>query len=207
MSKLNEQQKTSYALGRMVAAGLRNDGVEKVDAEFVGKAFADVFYDAPSLVDEGELQELLDKLIAEMQQKKLEESKGQHEVHASEGLAFLEANKNKEGVKTAPSGLQYKVTKEGKGSFPKDIDTVTVHYEGKLINGEIFDSSFQRGQTATFGLNQVIKGWTEGLQYINEGGEIELYIPYNLAYGERGAGGSIPPFATLIFKVQLVNIQ
>ncbi len=207
MSKLNEQQKTSYALGRMVAAGLRNDGVEKVDAEFVGKAFADVFNDAPSLVDEGELQELLDKLIAEMQQKKLEESKGQHEVHASEGLAFLEANKNKEGVKTAPSGLQYKVTKEGKGSFPKDIDIVTVHYEGKLINGEIFDSSFQRGQTATFGLNQVIKGWTEGLQYINEGGEIELYIPYNLAYGERGAGGSIPPFATLIFKVQLVNIQ
>ena len=207
MSKLNEQQKTSYALGRMVAAGLRNDGVEKVDAEFVGKAFADVFNDAPSLVDESELQELLDKLIAEMQQKKLEESKGQHEVHASEGLAFLEANKNKEGVKTAPSGLQYKVTKEGKGSFPKDIDTVTVHYEGKLINGEIFDSSFQRGQTATFGLNQVIKGWTEGLQYINEGGEIELYIPYNLAYGERGAGGSIPPFATLIFKVQLVNIQ
>jgi len=207
MSKLNEQQKTSYALGRMVAAGLRNDGIEKVDAEFVGKAFADVFNDAPSLVDEGELQELLDKLIAEMQQKKLEESKGQHEVHASEGLAFLEANKNKEGVKTAPSGLQYKVTKEGKGSFPKDIDTVTVHYEGKLINGEIFDSSFQRGQTATFGLNQVIKGWTEGLQYINEGGEIELYIPYNLAYGERGAGGSIPPFATLIFKVQLVNIQ
>jgi FKBP-type peptidyl-prolyl cis-trans isomerase FklB len=207
MSKLNEQQKTSYALGRMVAAGLRNDGVEKVDAEYIGKAFADVFNDAPSLVDESELQELLDKLIAEMQQKKLEESKGQHEVHASEGLAFLEANKNKEGVKTAPSGLQYKVTKEGKGSFPKDSDTVTVHYEGKLINGEIFDSSFQRGQTATFGLNQVIKGWTEGLQYINEGGEIELYIPYQLAYGERGAGGSIPPFATLIFKVQLVNIQ
>lgn len=207
MSKLNEQQKTSYALGRMVAAGLRNDGVEKVDAEYIGKAFADVFNDAPSLVDESELQELLDNLIAEMQQKKLEESKGQHEAHASEGLAFLEANKNKEGVKTAPSGLQYKVTKEGKGSFPKDSDTVTVHYEGKLINGEIFDSSFQRGQTATFGLNQVIKGWTEGLQYINEGGEIELYIPYNLAYGERGAGGSIPPFATLIFKVQLVNIQ
>ena len=137
----------------------------------------------------------------------MEESKEQHEVHASEGLAFLEANKSKEGVKTAPSGLQYKVTKEGKGSFPKDSDTVTVHYEGKLINGEIFDSSFQRGQTATFGLNQVIKGWTEGLQYINEGGEIELYIPYQLAYGERGAGGSIPPFATLIFKVQLVNIQ
>jgi FKBP-type peptidyl-prolyl cis-trans isomerase FklB len=207
MSKLNEQQKTSYALGRMVAAGLRNDGIEKVDAEFVGKAFADVFNDAPSLVDESELQELLDNLIAEMQQKKLEESKEQHEVHASEGLAFLEANKSKEGVKTAPSGLQYKVTKEGKGSFPKDSDTVTVHYEGKLINGEIFDSSFQRGQTATFGLNQVIKGWTEGLQYINEGGEIELYIPYQLAYGERGAGGSIPPFATLIFKVQLVNIQ
>jgi len=99
------------------------------------------------------------------------------------------------------------VTKEGKGSFPKDSDTVTVHYEGKLINGEIFDSSFQRGQKATFGLNQEIKGWTEGLQYINEGGEIELYIPYQLAYGERGAGGSIPPFATLIFKVQLVNIQ
>ncbi len=207
MAELNEQQKTSYALGRMVAAGLRNDGVEKVDAEFVGKAFADVFNDAPSLVDESELQELLDKLIAEMQQKKMEQGKQEHEVHASEGLAFLESNKNNEGVKTAPSGLQYKVTKEGKGSFPKDSDSVTVHYEGKLLNGEIFDSSFQRGQTATFGLNQVIKGWTEGLQYINEGGEIELYIPYHLAYGERGAGGSIPPYATLIFKVQLMNIN
>ncbi|MFZ9847877.1 MAG: FKBP-type peptidyl-prolyl cis-trans isomerase [Flavobacteriales bacterium] len=207
MLKLNEQQKTSYALGRMVAAGLRNDGVEKIDAEYIGKAFADVFNDAPSLFDEAELQDLLDKLIAEMQQKKMEEPKGQHQAHAAEGLAFLESNKNNEGVKTAPSGLQYKVTKEGKGAYPKDSDTVTVHYEGKLINGEIFDSSFQRGQTATFGLNQVIKGWTEGLQYINEGGEIELYIPYNLAYGERGAGGSIPPFATLIFKVQLMNIN
>ncbi len=207
MSKSNEQQKTSYALGRMVAAGLRNDGIETVDAEFVGKAFADVFNDAPSLFDEAELQDLLDKLIAEMQQKKLEESKKEQEIHATEGLAFLESNKNKEGVKTSASGLQYKVTKEGKGAYPKASDTVTVHYEGKLINGEIFDSSFQRGQTATFGLNQVITGWTEGLQYINEGGEIELYIPYNLAYGERGAGGSIPPFATLIFKVQLVSIQ
>ena len=207
MSKSNEQQKTSYALGRMVAAGLRNDGIETVDAEFVGKAFADVFNDAPSLFDEAELQDLLDKLIAEMQQKKLEESKKEQEIHATEGLAFLESNKNKEGVKTSASGLQYKVTKEGNGAYPKASDTVTVHYEGKLINGEIFDSSFQRGQTATFGLNQVITGWTEGLQYINEGGEIELYIPYNLAYGERGAGGSIPPFATLIFKVQLVSIQ
>lgn len=207
MSKLNELQKTSYALGRMVAGGLRNDGIETVDAEYVAKAFADVFNDADSLVDETEQQELLDKLVGEMQLKKLEKAKEQHAEQANEGLAFLEQNKSKEGVKTAASGLQYKVIKEGKGAYPKATDTVTVHYEGKLLNGEIFDSSFQRGQTATFGLNQVISGWTEGLQYINEGGEIELYIPYNLAYGERGAGGSIPPFATLIFKVQLVSIQ
>jgi len=207
MSKLNELQKTSYALGRMVAGGLKNDGIETVDAEYIAKAFADVFNDANSLVDEAEQQELLDKLVGEMQLKKMEQSKKEHEALASEGIAFLENNKNNEGVKTAPSGLQYKVLKEGKGAYPKASDTVTVHYEGKLLNGQIFDSSFQRGQTATFGLNQVISGWTEGLQYINEGGEIELYIPYNLAYGERGAGGSIPPFATLIFKVQLVNIQ
>mgnify|MGYP000427167114 CR=1 FL=1 len=206
MSKLNEQQKTSYALGRMVAAGLRNDGIEKVDAEFVGKAFADVFNDAPSLVDESELQELLDNLIAEMQQKKLEESKEQHEVHASEGLAFLEANKSKEGVKTAPSGLQYKVTKEGKGSFPKDSDTVTVHYEGKLINGEIFDSSFQRGQTATFGLNQVIKGWTEGVQLMTVGDKFRFYIPSQLAYGNRSTG-KIQGGSVLIFDVELFEIN
>ena len=120
---------------------------------------------------------------------------------------FLEQNKLKTGVITTPSGLQYKIIKTGTGNYPQATDQVTVHYEGKLLDGKVFDSSFNRGEPATFGLNQVIRGWTEGLQHINEGGELELYIPFDLAYGEQGAGGMIPPYATLVFRVQLIKIE
>jgi FKBP-type peptidyl-prolyl cis-trans isomerase FklB len=136
-------------------------------------------------------------------------------VAAAEGLPaenmkkaneFLAANKKKPGVVALPSGLQYKMIKPGKGKKPAATDTVTVHYEGKLINGTVFDSSLKRGQPATFPLNRVIKGWTEGLQQVQEGGTIELYIPPDLGYGERGAGPVIGPNELLIFSVELLSI-
>ena len=124
-----------------------------------------------------------------------------------EGQKFLEENSKKEGVVTLPSGLQYQVLREGNGKKPKATDQVECHYEGTLINGTKFDSSYDRGQTATFPLNQVIAGWTEGLQLMQEGAKYRFFIPYNLGYGERGAGQSIPPFATLIFDVELIAVK
>jgi FKBP-type peptidyl-prolyl cis-trans isomerase FklB len=122
-------------------------------------------------------------------------------------VQFLEDNKTKEGVKVTASGLQYKVVSTGKGKAPVATDNVTVHYTGKLVDGSIFDSSIERGQPATFGLNQVIRGWTEGLQLMHEGDKFIFYVPQELGYGERGAGGQIPPYATLIFEVELIKVN
>ena len=126
---------------------------------------------------------------------------------SEKGEAFLKENASKEGVKTTASGLQYKITKEGTGKSPKATDTVVVHYAGKLLDGTEFDSSIKRGEPATFPLNRVIPGWTEGLQLLKEGGKATLYIPSKLGYGERGAGGKIGPNETLIFDVELIKIQ
>ena len=126
---------------------------------------------------------------------------------SEKGEAFLKENASKDGVKTTASGLQYKITKEGAGKSPKATDTVVVHYAGKLLDGTEFDSSIKRGEPATFPLNRVIPGWTEGLQLLKEGGKATLYIPSKLAYGERGAGGKIGPNETLIFEVELIKIQ
>ena len=123
------------------------------------------------------------------------------------GQAFLKENSTKEGVKTSASGLQYKITKEGTGKNPKATDTVVVHYKGTTIDGKEFDSSYKRGEPATFPLNRVIKGWTEGLTYLSEGGKATLYIPSELAYGKRGAGADIGPDETLIFEVELLKIK
>jgi FKBP-type peptidyl-prolyl cis-trans isomerase len=123
------------------------------------------------------------------------------------GKKFLEDNAKKAGVKTTSSGLQYKVITEGTGKKPKATETVTVHYRGTLIDGTEFDSSYKRGEPISFGLNRVIAGWTEGLQLMPTGSKYEFYIPYNLAYGDRGAGGVIPPYATLIFEVELLGVK
>ena len=123
------------------------------------------------------------------------------------GQAFLAANAKKEGVVTTASGLQYKVLQAGTGPRPKATDTVNVHYRGTFIDGKTFDSSYDRGEPISFGLNQVIRGWTEGVQLMPVGSKYEFYIPYNLAYGERGAGGAIPGYATLIFQVELLEIE
>jgi FKBP-type peptidyl-prolyl cis-trans isomerase len=127
--------------------------------------------------------------------------------HKSAGAQFLEENAKKEGVVTTASGLQYRVLHEGYGTQPKASETVRVHYRGTLIDGTEFDSSYKRGQPISFRLNQVIAGWTEGLQLMKTGARHELYIPYHLAYGERGAGNVIPPFAALIFEVELLEVQ
>lgn len=136
-----------------------------------------------------------------------QKAKEQADTAKSEGETFLTENAKKENVVTLPSGLQYEVLREGNGRKPDATDKVECHYEGTLINGQVFDSSYQRGETATFGLNQVIKGWTEGLQLMQEGAKYRFFIPYNLAYGEQGAGQSIPPFATLIFDVELIKVK
>ena len=124
-----------------------------------------------------------------------------------EGEKYLAENAQKEGVITLPSGLQYKVLKEGNGKKPKATDSVVCHYEGMLVNGTLFDSSLKRGEPATFPLNQVIKGWTEGLQLMQEGAKYRFFIPYHLGYGEMGAGGSIPPYSALIFDVELIQVK
>lgn len=129
------------------------------------------------------------------------------ETPLEKGEKFLAENKTREGVKTTASGLQYKITLEGKGKSPAATDTVLVHYEGRLLNGTVFDSSIKRNEPISFPLNRVIPGWTEGLQLIKEGGKAILYIPSKLAYGSRGAGGAIGPDETLIFEVELLKVQ
>lgn len=143
-------------------------------------------------------------IVQDFFQRKSEE---QAKNAKAEGENFLAENGKKEGVVVLPSGLQYQVLREGNGNKPSATDQVECHYEGTLINGQVFDSSYKRGQTATFGLNQVIKGWTEGLQLMQEGAKYRFFIPYHLAYGAQGAGQNIPPYATLIFDVELVKVK
>lgn len=203
---LSKDQKAAYAVGSMLGENMKKSGVDSIDVKFVSQAISDVLYGDSLLITTTERDQLLKDFFQEVQQKQALKEKAKFEGNIGEGENFLTANESKEGVKSTPSGLQYKILKPGIGAYPKATDKVEVHYEGKLLNGKVFDSSFERGQTIQFGLNQVIKGWTEGMQYINEGGEIELYIPYQLAYGEKGAGKDIPPYSTLIFRVQLVSI-
>ena len=151
----------------------------------------------------GVLSDLQKRMFA-VQQERLKEVSARN---LEEGTAFMAQNAKKDGVKTLPSGLQYKVIKEGKGKMPKAEDTVTVNYRGTFMDGTEFDSSYKRGEPVTFQVNGVIKGWTEALQLMKEGSKWELFIPSDLAYGERGAGQTIPPNSTLIFQVELISVQ
>ena len=191
--------KVSYALGLGIGRQLTDMGAKDLNIDDFAQAIKDVFASKTSLTD-SEAQQAVQDFF----QRKAEEQAG---AAKAEGEAFLAENAKKEGVVSLPSGLQYQVLREGDGRKPAATDQVECHYEGTLINGQVFDSSYQRGQTATFGLNQVIAGWTEGLQLMQEGAKYRFFIPYHLAYGERGAGQSIPPFATLIFDVELVKVK
>ena len=191
--------KVSYALGMSIGRQLQQMNAAEVNVDDFAQAIKDVFASKTSLTD-SEAQQAVQDFF----QRKAEEQAG---AAKAEGEAFLAENAKKEGVVSLPSGLQYQVLREGDGRKPAATDQVECHYEGTLINGQVFDSSYQRGQTATFGLNQVIAGWTEGLQLMQEGAKYRFFIPYQLAYGERGAGASIPPFAALVFDVELIKVM
>lgn len=183
----NYEDSLSYSYGVQLAEALKTQNVE-VDAATVAAALKEALNEKPQL----SMQECREIISGNTRK---------------EGEKFLTENAAKEGVKTTDSGLQYKIIEEGTGEVPQPTDIVTVHYTGKLVDGTVFDSSVERGEPATFPLNGVIQGWTEGLQLIKEGGKAELYIPSNLGYGARGAGGVIPPNATLIFEVELLSIE
>jgi FKBP-type peptidyl-prolyl cis-trans isomerase len=200
----SEMDKVSYAIGSQIGQNFKRQGIEiKLDILVQGIKDALEGKD-PALSQEEIRQVMMDfqkKLRAKMQERRTAEGA----KSLAEGAAFLEANKNKEGVKALPSGLQYKVIKEGTGNIPTLNDRVKTHYRGRLIDGTEFDSSFKRGKPAEFAVRGVIKGWTEALQLMKEGTKWELYIPPDLAYGERGTRG-IPPNATLIFVIELLEV-
>ncbi|MBQ6577571.1 MAG: FKBP-type peptidyl-prolyl cis-trans isomerase [Bacteroidales bacterium] len=198
--------KNSYALGMSIAHNMIHSGVKKVALDdFMAGLKATLSGEKPAISLE-EASEILDKYFQALQEEKAAEEAEIASVMKKDGEEFLAANAKKEGVKVLPSGLQYKVLKEGTGRKATRSSRVKCHYEGTFTNGQIFDSSYKRGEPAVFGVTQVIAGWTEALQLMAEGSIWELYIPYNLAYGEAGAHGAIPPFAALVFKVELLEV-
>lgn len=198
--------KVSYALGIGIGRQLFQMGAADLNIDDFAQAIKDVIAGDLKLGD-AEAQQIVQEFFAKQEEKQKAEAAEKGKAAKQEGEKFLAENGKKEGVITTASGLQYQVLREGNGQSPKATDTVECHYEGTLIDGTKFDSSYDRGQTATFPLNQVIAGWTEGLQLMKEGGKYRFFIPYELGYGERGAGASIPPFSTLVFDVELVSVK
>lgn len=198
--------KNSYALGMSIAHNMLQSGVKEVAFDdFVAGLKATLTRQEPA-ISYKEAGDILDKYFQELQEKQAAEQAEISEVMKREGEEFLAANAKKEGVIVLPSGLQYKVIKEGEGRMPELTDKVKCHYEGTFVDGEKFDSSYDRKQPAVFGVNQVIPGWTEALQLMSEVSVWELYIPYKLGYGEAGAQGAIPPCSALVFKVELIEV-
>jgi FKBP-type peptidyl-prolyl cis-trans isomerase FklB len=195
----------SYVLGMDIANFFTSNPFELNEDAFI-KGFSDKYSGDSTLIDEERAKELIMEFQQEMGKQQEAQAKEQSKSNRDACAAFMAENKTKDGVQETQSGLQYKVITEGTGNKPAATDKVKVHYEGKLINGTIFDSSYQRGEPITFGLNQVIPGWTEGLQLMSEGAVYELYIPTDLGYGDRAAG-QIPPGSCLIFKVELISIE
>jgi len=188
----------SYAFGISIAENLRSQDIGNIQPMALAKAFDD-FYKEEAQMTSDEANQMIQKFFDAKEAEN-------HKEAVEEGKTFLAENAKKAGVKTTASGLQYKVITAGTGATPTAADKVKVHYSGTLINGTKFDSSYDRGEPAEFGVTQVIKGWTEALQLMPVGSKWELYIPYDLAYGSRGAGGDIKPFSTLIFEVELLDI-
>jgi FKBP-type peptidyl-prolyl cis-trans isomerase FklB len=198
--------KVSYALGLGIGQQLAQMGAQELDINDFAQAIKDVISGAELKVQHREAQQIVQEYFARQEQKLNAQRAEQGKAQKAAGEKYLQENAKKEGVITTKSGLQYKVLSEGSGKQPTAKDTVMCHYEGFLIDGTVFDSSVQRGEPATFPLQQVIAGWTEGLQLMKEGAKYRFFIPYRLGYGEGGAGASIPPFATLIFDVELIQV-
>ena len=191
--------KLSYAWGIAMASQLKGMGVYKLNLQDYCDAVKAVFEGTELAVKPEEAQKLINEYLVDLQEKATKLAK-------EAGSKFLEENGKKEGVHTTASGLQYVIEKEGTGKSPKATDNVTVHYTGRLLDGKVFDSSVSRGEPATFPLNRVIPGWTEGLQLMKEGAKYVFFIPSDLAYGAQGAGRDIPPHSTLIFEVELIKV-
>jgi FKBP-type peptidyl-prolyl cis-trans isomerase FklB len=196
------KDKASYSIGLNIGSNLKRQNVD-LNPEALMAGMQDAMSGKKPLLNDQEVREAMMNLEKDMQQKQAAAA----QKNAAEGEKFLAENKTKPGVKTTASGLQYKLEKEGKGAQPKANDTVTVNYRGTLINGTEFDSSYKRGQPATFPVSGVIRGWTEALQLMKVGSKYQLFIPANLAYGERGAGRDIGPNSTLIFDVELLDVK
>ncbi|UCG27607.1 MAG: FKBP-type peptidyl-prolyl cis-trans isomerase [Bacteroidales bacterium] len=199
-----ENDSISYLTGMVLASNMKEDGFETMNPVIVAKAFDDVFNERELLFDPYDAQTLLREFYQKLNERKLLE---EYEPNKQAGELFLEQNKAKEGVVTLPSGLQYKVLDEGNGPKPQLTDRVQVHYRGSLVDGTVFESSFD-GDPAVFGVNGLIPGWTEALQLMNVGSTWEIYIPQDLAYGTNvRPGGAILPFSALIFEIRLIAIE
>ena len=197
----------SYALGLGIGSQLKSMGAESLNIDDFAQAIKDVLNGSELKISMADSQQIVQKFFQEQEAKQRAAMAENGKKLKAEGEAYLTENAKKDGVITTASGLQYTVIKEGTGKSPKATDTVVCHYEGFLTNGTVFDSSIQRGEPASFPLNGVIAGWTEGLQLMKEGGKNRFFIPYHLAYGEAGAAGSIPPYAALIFDVELIEVK
>lgn len=191
--------KISYALGLSIANNFLSSGINKLDIETFAKAIDDVLNQKQTSMNYDEAKNVINEYFTKLQDEKLT-------INLKAGQEFLAINKNRPGVVTLPSGLQYEIIKEGNGKIPAATDQVKCHYHGTLIDGTVFDSSVQRGTPATFGVNQVIKGWVEALQLMPVGSKWKLFIPSDLAYGVQGAGQSIEPNSTLVFEVEVLDI-
>lgn len=203
----NKLDSASYAFGLAMASNLKSGGLEGLNYDLLNKGLKDAFTkDAKPLMTEQASQMAINNLFESLSKVREEKDKAKFAPAIKEGETFLAQNKAKPGIKTTASGLQYEVLTEGTGTQPKTTDQVTVHYKGSLLNGFEFDSSQRQGKPITFGLNQVIPGWTEGVALMREGGKYRFFIPYQLGYGARGAGQDIPPYSTLIFEVELVKV-
>ena len=198
--------KNSYALGMSIAHNMMSSGIRTIEFDDFAAGVKAVLSGEEPAVSFQEAGKLLDKYFAELEAEQKAQVEAMSAAFREEGETFLKMNAENEGVVVLPSGLQYKVLEEGTGKKPSATDKVKCHYEGTLLSGVKFDSSYDRGEPAVFGLNQVIAGWTEGVQLMSEGSKYEFYIPYDLGYGENGAPGVIPPFSTLKFVVELIEV-
>jgi FKBP-type peptidyl-prolyl cis-trans isomerase len=201
-----QKEKFSYALGMKMGANLKKQEVP-VDPAILARGLKDALAGGKTLITDDEAQAALNDVQNDLRKKQQEKMAVAGTANKKEGETFLAANKGREGVVSLPSGLEYKIVKEGTGPKPAASDSVVCNYRGTLINGTEFDSSYKHGQPATFPVSGVIKGWTEALQLMPVGSKWQLFIPPDLAYGERGAGGDIGPDSTLIFEVELLSIQ
>ena len=191
--------KFSYGLGMGIGQNLLSMGVKDIDIDDFVKALKDVLTGAKTEISHSEAQQVVNEHFRRLAEEAYAQNK-------ASGEAFLAENAKREGVTVLPSGLQYEVLATGEGKKPSATDRVQCHYEGTLIDGTVFDSSIKRGEPAVFGVNQVIRGWVEALQLMQEGAKWRLYIPYDMAYGEHGAGEMIPPYSALVFDVELIKV-